>query len=75
MGAVDFNCYFPASSLPSKTRRTRVGGGELYNTLSNDFLYQDPARNVIFLDNHDMTRFFPRSAKPGWSENGNRMAP
>ena len=32
--------------------------GELYNTLSNDFLYQDPTRNVIFLDNHDMTRFF-----------------
>jgi glycosidase len=31
---------------------------EMYNTLSNDFLYEDPMRNVIFLDNHDMTRFF-----------------
>jgi glycosidase len=29
---------------------------KLYNTLSNDFLYKDPTRNVIFLDNHDMTR-------------------
>lgn len=34
------------------------GVNKLYNTLSNDFLYVDPMRNVIFLDNHDMTRFF-----------------
>ncbi len=34
------------------------GVNKLYNTLSNDFLYTDPMRNVIFLDNHDMTRFF-----------------
>lgn len=32
------------------------GVSKLYNTLSNDFLYKDPSRNVIFLDNHDMTR-------------------
>ena len=25
--------------------------------MSNDILYKDPSRNVIFLDNHDMTRF------------------
>lgn len=30
----------------------------LYQTLSNDFLYKNPMYNVIFLDNHDMTRFF-----------------
>lgn len=30
----------------------------LYNILSQDFLYQDPARNVIFWDNHDMSRFY-----------------
>jgi len=34
------------------------GVNKLYQTLSNDFLYKDPTRNVIFLDNHDMTRFF-----------------
>lgn len=33
------------------------GVNKLYETLSNDFLYQDPTNNVIFLDNHDMTRF------------------
>jgi glycosidase len=30
----------------------------LYTVLSNDFIYKDPTRNVIFLDNHDMSRFF-----------------
>jgi glycosidase len=29
----------------------------LYQTLSNDILYKNPMNNVIFLDNHDMTRF------------------
>jgi glycosidase len=30
----------------------------IYNTVSQDFLYQDPTRNVIFWDNHDMSRFY-----------------
>jgi glycosidase len=34
------------------------GVNKLYQTLSNDFLYKNPMNNVIFLDNHDMTRFF-----------------
>jgi glycosidase len=32
------------------------GVSKLYTTLSNDFLYKDATRNVLFLDNHDMTR-------------------
>ncbi len=32
------------------------GVTKLYATLSNDFLYKDATRNVLFLDNHDMTR-------------------
>ena len=32
------------------------GVNKLYTTLSNDFVYKNPAANVIFLDNHDMTR-------------------
>lgn len=31
---------------------------KLYMTLSQDFLYKDPLTNCIFLDNHDMNRFF-----------------
>ena len=34
---------------------------KLYNLLSQDFLYPEPLRNVIFLDNHDMTRFFTQT--------------
>ncbi len=35
----------------------------LYNVLSQDFLYPEPLRNVIFLDNHDMTRFYTQTGK------------
>jgi glycosidase len=30
----------------------------LYNVFANDFVYQDPTRNVVFLDNHDLSRFY-----------------
>ncbi|SDM02487.1 glycoside hydrolase family 13 protein [Pedobacter antarcticus] len=30
----------------------------LYNTISQDFLYQDADKNVIYFDNHDMSRFY-----------------
>jgi glycosidase len=59
MGAVDFQLLFSGIQPAVKDTSGKGGGvGELYNTLSNDFLYQDPTHNVIFLDNHDMTRFF-----------------
>lgn len=35
----------------------------LYDVLAQDFLYQEPQRNVIFLDNHDMTRFYTQTGK------------
>jgi neopullulanase len=34
------------------------GVARLYNVFSNDFIYQDPTRNVVFLDNHDLSRFY-----------------
>lgn len=34
------------------------GISRLYMTLSQDFLYKDPFTNCIFLDNHDMNRFY-----------------
>ncbi|NML21508.1 glycoside hydrolase family 13 protein [Pseudoflavitalea sp. G-6-1-2] len=34
------------------------GVSRLYSTTANDFVYQDPNRNVIFLDNHDVSRIF-----------------
>lgn len=34
------------------------GVNKLYTTLAQDFVYQDASKNVVFLDNHDKTRFF-----------------
>lgn len=34
------------------------GVNRLYTTLSHDFVYRDPMKHVIFLDNHDKSRFF-----------------
>jgi glycosidase len=55
-GAIDFNALFEGI-LPA-VKQPGEGLNKLYQTLSNDFLYKDPMTNVIFLDNHDMTRFF-----------------
>ncbi|KHJ39021.1 cyclomaltodextrinase [Pedobacter glucosidilyticus] len=35
-----------------------TGVNRLYSVLSQDFIYKDASRNVVFLDNHDMSRFF-----------------
>jgi glycosidase len=63
MGAVDFPLLFSGiqAAIRDTTGRWDDGVGGLYNTLSNDFLYKDPARNVILLDNHDMTRWFSQN--------------
>jgi len=34
------------------------GVNRLYATLAHDFLYKNPNANCIFLDNHDMSRFY-----------------
>lgn len=34
------------------------GVNRLYAVVAQDFLYKDPTRNVIFLDNHDMSRAY-----------------
>jgi glycosidase len=63
-GVLDFNCLFNGISSAVKDTSTNGGGvNQLYQTLSDDFLYQDPANNVIFLDNHDMTRFFSQTGE------------
>ncbi|XVJ65567.1 MAG: alpha-amylase [Lacibacter sp.] len=34
------------------------GVNKLYTTLAQDVVYKDPMRQVIFLDNHDISRFY-----------------
>jgi neopullulanase len=58
-GVLDFQCLF--NGIEPAVKDTSASGGgvnDLYRTLSDDFLYRDPSYNVIFLDNHDMSRFF-----------------
>jgi glycosidase len=58
IGVTDFQCNMYGIN-PALTQNFgwTEGVNKLYETLSNDFLYQDASNNVIFLDNHDMTRF------------------
>jgi len=55
-GVIDFQCLFDGIQ-PALTQE-HDGGERLYQTLSNDVLYKNPLNNLIFLDNHDMTRFY-----------------
>lgn len=58
-GVTDFqlNLYGILPALNEKFGWTE-GVSRLQLTTSNDFVYKDPNRNVIFLDNHDVSRFF-----------------
>ena len=54
IGVDDFQWIFNGVYAAVKDGKT----DNLYEVLSNDFLYKDPMNNVIFLDNHDITRFY-----------------
>jgi glycosidase len=58
-GVTDFqtNLYGITSAVNEPFGWT-TGVNKLYSTLANDFVYDDPAKNVNFLDNHDLSRFF-----------------
>ncbi len=53
----DFSLLF-GGILPALNESNNWSNGviKLYSTLSQDYLYKKPSNNVIFLDNHDMTR-------------------
>ncbi|MBS1566929.1 MAG: glycoside hydrolase family 13 protein [Bacteroidetes bacterium] len=55
-GVTDFQCLF--DGIQPSVKQGPDGVNRLYQTLSNDILYENPMNNVIFLDNHDMTRFY-----------------
>ncbi len=55
-GTIDFE-FLLRGIQPALTQMPN-GVGQLYNTVSQDFMYVQPMNNVVFLDNHDMTRFF-----------------
>ncbi len=53
-GALDFSMNYAAGDA----LREPGDISKFYYTLQADWMYQDPTRNVIFLDNHDQNRFY-----------------
>lgn len=58
-GTTDFQSLFYGiqAALNEKFGWTE-GVNRLYQTATNDFVYEDPLKLVIFLDNHDLSRFY-----------------
>ncbi len=54
----DFQTLWGIQDAMTKDFGDVSGVNNLYTTLAQDFVYKDPMRNVIFLDNHDMNRFY-----------------
>ncbi|MEP7107919.1 MAG: glycoside hydrolase family 13 protein [Ferruginibacter sp.] len=54
----DFQTLWAIQDAMTKDFGWTDGVNNLYTTLAQDFVYKDPMRNVIFLDNHDLSRFF-----------------
>lgn len=54
----DFQMYYAINDALTKPQGWTEGVSKLYYTLAQDFLYEDPNRNVLFLDNHDLGRYF-----------------
>ncbi|MEO8771596.1 MAG: alpha-amylase family glycosyl hydrolase [Ferruginibacter sp.] len=54
----DFQTLWGITDAMTKDFGWNDGVNTLYTTLAQDFVYKDPTRNVIFLDNHDMARFY-----------------
>lgn len=57
-GVTDFQCLWGITDALTKDFGWTDGVNKLYTTLSQDFAYADPMKNVVFLDNHDKARFF-----------------
>jgi neopullulanase len=57
-GATDFQTLWGITDALTKDFGWTDGVNNLYTTLAQDYVYKDPMHNVLFLDNHDMTRFF-----------------
>ena len=57
-GVTDFQNLWAIMDAMNKDFGWDDGVNKLYTTLAQDFVYKDPTRNVIFLDNHDMARFY-----------------
>jgi neopullulanase len=57
-GVTDFQLYFAINEALQREQGWTEGAARLYHVMADDYLHADPFRNVIFLDNHDISRFY-----------------
>jgi len=57
-GATDFQVLWAMLAALNDKFGWDEGLTKLYTTISQDFVYQDPYKNCIFLDNHDLDRIY-----------------
>jgi glycosidase len=57
-GILDFPVCYAMLEAIKKNYGWTDGVNRLYTTLAEDMLYKNPMNNCIFLDNHDMDRFY-----------------
>ncbi len=57
-GVTDFQTYYAIHEALARDPGWTDGVLRLYYTLAQDYLYADPTKNVLFLDNHDIARIF-----------------
>jgi neopullulanase len=56
--ATDFQTLWGIQDAMTRDFGWTDGVNKLYTILAQDYLYKDASRNVIFLDNHDVARFY-----------------
>jgi glycosidase len=57
-GVTDFQTLWGIQDAMTKDFGWNDGVNRLYTTIAQDFVYKDPMQNVVFLDNHDLSRFY-----------------
>lgn len=57
-GLTDFQLYHAINEALNKKMDWTGGLARIYYTLMQDFLYTDATHNMLFLDNHDLSRFY-----------------
>jgi neopullulanase len=57
-GVTDFQALWALQETMTKDFGWTEGVNRLYTTLAQDFVYKNPLQNVIFFDNHDISRFY-----------------
>lgn len=57
-GVTDFQLLWGINDAMTKPFGWTDGVNKLYTNLASDFVYTDPYKNVIFLDNHDLSRVY-----------------